>query len=181
MKTKLIIISFFLILVSGCTKNIAPVAPDIENKPNRLFTSSFESNGNASMDGWISPGPPIVKFSINVPQGGGNFSIFLKARILGAYVSKNIQALTDLHNYRLTFWSKSTEDPGSLAIYKLNGNSKTLIKIQFIEENNWTKYTIDFELNASSGENIQILLGGSDFASPQGYTYFDLIDLQNID
>lgn len=181
MKTKLIIISFFVVMLSGCTQNIEPVAPDIENEPSRLFAFSFESDGNAFIGGWISPGPPIVKFSIRVPQGGGNYSIYLKARSLGAFVSKNIKALTGIHNYHLTFWSKSTEDPGSLAIYKINGNSKTLLKKQFITENNWTKYTIDFELNASSNEDIQILLGGSDFTSPQGYTYFDLIDLHNID
>lgn len=181
MKAKLFIIFFFLMLISGCTKNIDPVAPDVQNKPNTLLSTSFELNGKASLDGWISPGPPIVKFSKAVPLNGGNFSIFLKARSLGAYVSKNIKALTGKHNYRLTFWSKSTEDPGSIAIYKLSDNSKTLIKDQFITKNKWSKFIIDFQLNSSPSDSIQIMLGGSDFIVPQGFNYFDLIDLQSID
>ena len=181
MKAKLFIISFFLLLISGCTKNIDPVTPDVQNKPTTLLSTSFELNGKASLDGWISPGPPIVKFARAVPQYGGKFSIFLKARSLGAYVSRTIQALTGKHNYRLTFWAKSTEDPGSIAIYKLSGNSKTLIKDRFITEKNWSKFTIDFQLNSSSSDSLQIMLGGSDFSVPQGFNYFDLIDLQSID
>ena len=181
MKTKIILISLLFIFLAGCTKNIEPTAPEDENQPNRLLITSFETNIDASIDNWISPGPPIVKFSRDVPPGGGSYSIFLKARSLGAYVSKEVDALDGIHNYRLTFWSKSTEDPGSLAIFKMSGNTKTVIDIQNITIDKWTKYTIDFQLNDSGKDKIQILLGGSDFASPQGYTFFDIIELQNID
>ncbi len=181
MKTKLFFISLLFIFFNGCTKNVAPVAPDEVKQPNRLLTTSFEVNGEPSTDGWISPGPPVVKFSKDVPPGGGEFSIFLKARSLGAYVSKNLKALTGDHKYRLVFWAKSTEDPGSLIIYKLNGNTKTRIEGLSITKNVWTKFTVDFQLNASATDNIQIMLGGSDYTVPQGFNYFDLIDLQNID
>ncbi len=181
MKTKLLLISFFLVFVTGCTKSVDPVSPENDVQPNRLIASSFETEGTASIDNWKSPGPPIVKFSRDVPQEGGNFSIFLKARSLGAFVSKEVDAINGKHNYRLTYWSKSTEDPGSLSIFNVKGNTKTLIKAQNITVDKWTKYSFVFQVNAANGEKIQILLGGSDFVSPQGYTFFDLITLENLD
>ncbi|PJA98753.1 MAG: hypothetical protein CO128_05695 [Ignavibacteriales bacterium CG_4_9_14_3_um_filter_30_11] len=180
MKSKLYLFFLLFIFFAGCTKTITPVDPNVEISPNRLFITSFESDGKASLDNWVSPGPPIVKFSNDIPLNGGKFSIFLKARDLGAFVTKEVIAPEGNKNYKLSFWSKSTEDPGSLIIYRLNGSNRTVIKEQNISEKNWAEYTINFSLTSSKNDIILIELGGSDFASPQGYTFFDLIDLQII-
>jgi len=181
MKSKLFLLSLLFIFFSGCTKTITPVDPNVEVSPNRLFTTSFESEGNASLDNWISPGAPIVKFSNDVPLNGGKFSIFLKARDLGAFVTKEVIAPEGIKNYKLTFWSKSTEDPGSLIIYKVNDSNRTLIKGQNISSKNWKQFSIEFSLSSVTNDKILIELGGSDFAVPQGFTFFDLIDLQIIE
>lgn len=181
MKTKLFLFSLVFVLFAGCTRTVTPVETIIDTQPNRLLVTSFESGDNADIDNWKSPGPPIVKFSNDVPLNGGKFSIFLKARSLGAYVTNEIPAPEGNKNYKLTFWSKSTQDPGSLVVYHMVGDKKTRIEGKSIESKVWTSYTLNFNLNSSSNDKIFIELGGSIFASPQGYTFFDLIDLQLVD
>jgi len=181
MKSKIFLFSLVLLIIAGCTRTVTPVETIIDTQPNRLLVTSFESDGNADIDNWVSPGPPIVKFSNDVPINGGKFSIFLKARSLGAFVTKEVNAPQGNKNYRLIFWSKSTQDPGSLVIYHKVGDKRTRIESKYIDSKEWTSYTLNFNINSAVDDKILIELGGSNFASPQGYTFFDLIDLQIVE
>ena len=179
MKTIIVILSFLLAVFYSCTQYVEPDDPEPESKT--LIFTSFESGGNASLSNWISPGPPIVKFATDVPPNGGNFSIFLKAREIGAYVYTTVPALEGTHNYRLTFWSKSTEDPGSLEIYLKQDGNKVNKKREVIRKEEWTSFTIETEFTASADDSIEVMLVGSLYSVPQGFNYFDLIKLVNLD
>lgn len=179
MKAIVLFLSLLLTFFYSCTQYVEPDDPEPESRT--LIFASFESGGNASMSNWISPGPPIVKFATDVPPNGGNFSIFLKAREIGAYVYTTVPALEGTHNYRLTFWSKSTEDPGSLQIYLKQNGSKINKKREFIYESEWTSFIIETEFTAAAGDSIEVMLVGSLYIVPQGFNYFDLIKLVNLD
>ena len=179
MKTIILVLSILSAVIYGCTQFVEPGDPEPESKT--LIFTSFESGGYASMSNWISPGPPIVKFSTDVPPNGGNFSIFLKAREIGAYVYTTVPALDGTHNYRLTFWSKSTEDPGSLQIYLKQDGNKVNKQREVIRTVEWTSFTIETEFTASAGDSIEVMLVGSLYTIPQGFNYFDLIKLVNLD
>ena len=176
---KLIILFFLLAVFFSCTQYVEPDEPKPESTT--LVFTSFEFGGNASLDNWVSPGPPVVKFAADVPPNGGNYSIFLKAREIGAYVYRTVPALKGTHNYRLTFWSKSTEDPGSLEIYLKQDGNKIDKKREVIRSAEWTSYSIETEFTASATDSIEIMLIGSMYIIPQGFNYFDLIKLVNLD
>jgi hypothetical protein len=179
MKTIILILSILLLVFCSCTQYVEPDDPQPESKT--LIFTSFESGGTASLDNWISPGPPIVKFATDVPPYGGKYSIFLKAREIGAYVYKTVRALEGTHNYLLTFWSKSTEDPGSLEIYLKQDGDKVDKKREVIRKAEWTAFTIEAEFTASESDSIEVMLVGSLYTVPQGFNYFDLIKLVNLD
>ncbi|RKY90855.1 MAG: hypothetical protein DRQ01_08565 [Ignavibacteriae bacterium] len=179
MKTFILILSFLVAVLCSCTQYVEPDDPEPESKT--LIFTSFESDGNASLSNWVSPGPPVVKFATDVPPNGGKYSIFLKAREIGAYVYTTVPALEGTHNYRLTFWSKSTEDPGSLEIYLKQDGNKVDKKREVIRTAEWTSFIIETEFTASVGDSIEVMLVGSLYIIPQGFNYFDLIKLVNLD
>ena len=127
MKTRILTVLSFLLIISGCSKEVNTIVGADDNKGNQniVFASSFESDGVASWDGWVNPGPPVVKLANEAPVEGGHFSIFLKAKDAGAIVSKTIEARTGTHKYSLSFWAKATEDPGTLDIYLKKGSAKS--------------------------------------------------------
>jgi len=179
MKTIILAVALLLAVFYSCTQFVESGDPEPESKT--LIFTSFESGGNASLSNWISPGPPVVKFATDVPPNGGKYSIFLKAREIGAYVYTTVPALEGTHNYRLTFWSKSTEDPGSLQIYLKQDGNKVDKKREVIRTAEWTSFTIETEFTASAGDSIEVMLVGSLYIIPQGFNYFDLIKLVNLD
>lgn len=179
MKTIILILPILLLAFYSCTQYVEPDDPQPESRT--LIYTSFESGGFASLDNWISPGPPVVKFAADVPANGGKYSIFLKAREIGAYVYTTVPALEGTHNYRLTFWSKSTEDPGSLEIYLKQDGNKLDKKREVIRKAEWTSFIIETEFTASINDSIEVMLVGSLYTVPQGFNYFDLIRLVNLD
>ena len=179
MKSIKILLSFLCAILYSCGQSVEPDNSQEESKT--LIFTSFESGGTASLDGWISPGPPIVKFALDAPPYGGNYSIFLKAREVGAYVHKTVLAFKGTHNYLLTFWSKSTEDPGSLEIYLKRAGNIINEKGVVINTAEWTLFTIEVEFDASESDSIEVMLIGSLYTIPQGFNYFDLIKLEKID
>jgi len=179
MKTIIVVFSILLAVFYSCTQYVEPDDPEPESKT--LIFTSFESGGYASLDNWISPGPPVVKFATDVPPNGGKYSIFLKAREIGAYVYTTVPALEGTHNYKLTFWSKSTEDSGRLEIYLKQDGNKVDKKREVIQTAEWTSFTIETEFTASASDSIEVMLVGSLYIIPQGFNYFDLIKLVNLD
>jgi len=177
MKASLISATLLLVFFYGCTKNITTVGPDFSNG-NYIFTSSFEG---PSWDGWISPGPPIVKVTQVAPAVGGKYSIFLKAKDAGAVAYLAIPAITGTHKYTLTFWGKATRDPGFLELFLKSGSGKINTQTQPVKAAEWTEYKIETEFTAVNGDSLGIFLCGSAYVVPQGYTYFDFIRLAKAD
>lgn len=182
---KIILLSYLLLglVLISCTENITTVGPNTSENliHNIVLLSSFEDSDGASYDGWTNPGPPFVKLANDAPQEGGHYSIFLKARSQGAVVYKSTPAIEGTHNYKLTFWSKATEDPGYLELYLVKGTSLVNKKVLRPEGNIWTKYTIEAQYTAAAGDSLEIKMNGSSFRVPQGFTYFDFILLERMD
>lgn len=171
------IVLLILLVFAGCNSDVKTISGvDGESTQNNIiFASSFEANGEASWDGWINPGPPVVKFASDAPASGGKFSIFLKAEEAGAVVYRKIAAEQGSHNYELSFWGKATEDPGKLEFIILRGNEKIALKRVIVGDNAWTEYKIKADFTAVQGDSLMIYLGGSAYTVPQGFTYFDSI------
>lgn len=183
MRTKILACLFLGFLLTGCSEDVKTiVGTDIPVQNGTvILVSSFESNGVASWDDWINPGPPVVKIASEAPPSGGKYSIFLKARDAGAIVYKVIPVETGKHKYSLSFWAKATEDPGSLDLYLKSGTEKVNFNGRNIESSDWSEYKIETEYTAAQGDSLVIYMSGSSFVVPQGFTFFDNIILRKMD
>lgn len=172
-----------LLFFAGCNSDVKTISGvDGETTQNNIFfASSFESNGQATWDGWINPGPPVVKLANEAPASGGEYSIFLKAKEAGAVVYRKIAAEHGAHNYELSFWGKATEDPGKLEFCLLRGNEKIGLERVPVSAGEWTVYKINTSFTAAQGDSLLIYMSGSAFTVPQGFTYFDNIVVRMID
>ena len=54
-------------------------------------------------------------------------------------------------------------------------------KREVIRKAEWTSFTIETEFTASASDSIEVMLVGSLYTIPQGFNYFDLIKLVNLD
>jgi len=54
-------------------------------------------------------------------------------------------------------------------------------KREVIREAGWTSFTIETEFTASASDSIEVMLVGSLYIILQGFNYFDLIKLVNLD
>jgi len=63
--------------------------------------------------------------------------------------------------------------------YSIRGGSNKKRKV--IRKAEWTSFTIETEFTASAGDSIEVMLVGSLYIIPQGFNYFDLIKLVNLD
>jgi hypothetical protein len=183
MKTNILTVLSILFFISGCTKEVNTIVgnDDKTGNQNIIFASSFERDSVASWDGWVNPGPPVVKLANDAPVSGGKYSIFLKAKDVGAIVYKTIPANTGTYKYALTFWAKATEDPGTLEIYLKRGTQKINSKRGVISSKDWVEYKIETEFTATGSDSLEIYMSGSNYVVPQGFTYFDSIVLRLID
>ena len=182
-KTNPIYYLFVCLIFVSCTDNITTIETDSHGKNNLniILSSSFENADGASYDGWTNPGPPVVKLTNEAPASGGSYSIFLKAQSMGAEVYKSVSAIEGTHKYKLTFWSRATEDAGTIEISLKQGANLVGRKVLWPKSKEWAEYSVETQYTAVAGDRIEIKLNGSLYKVPQGFTYFDLILLERLD
>ena len=115
---KYIVIIFLLLIINSCSNkednitnpNITSI--DFGDTTNAILLSSFEFNGNSCLEGWQSMDSISTfkySFSSDVPLGGGDWSLQLRAiayNSIGIDTTILLSTSDSLKNYILTFWAK---------------------------------------------------------------------------
>ena len=191
---------FILIVLSiinfKCRKSDSIVSP--EGSQNLLTNASFESNGNPSFDRWSinlreDSIPRYLKFSQDVPPGGGRWSAAIENPDSFIIVITSSPIIPKgSHKYRLSLWAKSN-NPNVVAIlnYQCTKDITYGSSIR-ITDTVWRPYTVTYttfdtlttsdstKVIADSSRFIYIALW-TVFSKERTKTYFDLVTLEQID
>ena len=195
-QTRILILTIIYlgIFLHGCKKSGNTIVDPPANDANLIKNSSFEANGNPSLEGWIThwPGNSLVQSAQVAPPSGGSWSVAIQN---GSVMSANeIQykvaaPVTGLHAYRLSFWGKYTSGSrlnlssqiGDIWLERGNaqfGDSKWSVKM---DTTVWKLYSVIDTLDTRTGDSLIVKLIGSIDGSPSTVTYFDLCRLELAD
>lgn len=166
------IITFGMLHFSCKETTVEPTTP-----VNEISNPSFEVDGKPSIAGWSQSDTSFIKFSGDVPPGGGNWSVSIETIWGTSRIRTNIQPDNGTHRYYLSTWSKIQGVGGE--IYLILNN--TVRKKIFVADTIWNVYTIIDTISAKSGDTITIQLSGGFSQLRTGKTYFDLCTFQKLD
>lgn len=147
---------------------------------NLITNSSFENNGNPSIDGWLfwSNISSNFDFSNDVPPSAGNWSVVLS---VGDFVGKRLQtklaAPAGQHIFKLSVWSKSKwsnprGNPGFIML-ALNGAIRKSI---VLADSVWKYYEVSDTITSIVGDSLTVTLNAGDAYGIQ-QTFFDVCRL----
>ena len=192
-RTLIFSIIFFGILFYSCKKSGDTIV-DPPKDNNLIANSSFESNGNPSLEGWrvYWPGTALVQTVQDAPPGGGSWSVAIQN---GAIMSNNqveyhiATPATGRHAYRLSFLGKYTSGNrlllscqiGEISLHRGNtmySDSKWAVKM---DTTFWKLYSVIDTLDTRTGDSLVVRLAGCMEGSPSATTYFDLCRLEILD
>ncbi len=161
-----------------------PVDNHQELNEDLIQNSSFEVNGNPTINGWTYhsniPSDTLQEiFSNEVPPSGGNWSLLLVVgdRVM-KYLQTKIAAPVGYNLYKLSVWAKSywsspRGSPSYIAIY-LNDSIRKRVDIK---DSTWTYYETCDTILTQVGDTLTIELNSGTAYRVQR-TYFDLCRLE---
>lgn len=173
---KLLLIGLYLFVCCflSCENSVDPHNGSNEDL---IQNSSFEINGNPSINGWIykSNFPTDTLFTNDVPPSGGNWSVLLQVgdRQLKRLQTK-IAVPAGTNRYRLSVWAKaySSIPISSSGFVSLELNN-TYIKNIAGADTTWKYYESIDTISANKGDTITVTLN-SGTAYGIRLSYFDL-------
>ncbi len=178
---KLLLISLYLFVCFflSCENSV-----DTQNGSNEdlIQNSSFEIDGNPSINGWTFF-HPIQKefkcFSNEVPPYGGKWSVYLPLvgdRIV-SHLQTKIAAPAGTNRYRLSVWAKAWSVPGGSSGFVSLGLNTTNIKSIICTDTTWQYYESIDTITANKGDTITVMINsGTQYRSRS--SYFDLCRLE---
>jgi hypothetical protein len=169
----------FALLIFGCTEETTEPTDE-----NTLLSSSFETNGKFSADGWTLPAQ--YDSSTDVPTGGGNYSLVLAASSPppdNAHIKVPVK--TEFNTFKLTFWAKSTGVTSGIygkAILSLVRNGSVIDSSStLVNDIIWKSYSIKDTFSVAAGDSFMVQLNAGTSQLFPGKTFFDLCRLYGID
>ncbi len=179
---KLLLIGLYLFVCCflSCENSVDPHNGSNEDL---IQNSSFEIDGNPSLNGWIykSNFPTdtlYTTFSNDIPPSGGNWSVLLRVGDRQVkYLQTKIAAPAGTNRYRLSVWAKgSLSEQGNSGFVSLALN-KTDIKRIAEADNTWKYYESIDTISANIGDTLTVTLFSGASARSQS-SYFDLCRLE---
>jgi hypothetical protein len=168
----------FALLIFGCTEETTEPTDQ-----NTLLSSSFEKNGSFSADGWKLPAQ--YDSSTDVPPGGGNFSLVLKASNPPDTAYIKVPVKTQYNKFKLSIWAKSTGVTSGIngeVILSLIRNGSVIKSASILSDDIiWKSYTIQDTFNVAAGDSFMVQLNAGISQLFPGKTFFDLCRLYGID
>ena len=175
MKSLLVITFAFIALYCfSCTNSTEPSIGT-----NLLQNPSFELNGASSLNGWRVTDPDLVKYSNDVPPGGGKWSIYLDTYSFGPPISlydksQSVRPINGNHIYTFSFWGKYKTVPGQGLMYTFKGDTIASVKYVVMNDTSWTNYSIVDTISSNQADSILVKLYQSAGEVIIGRSYFDL-------
>ncbi len=165
-----------LVLLPACSSKDNPSAAD--NLPEILLNSSFEQNGNPSIENWISNDTTGIKIVDEAPAEGGKYSLRIKASWFPENSTSIIIDAPQGNNiFKLSVWAKYFNVSGTIDLKKESDPDKKSINVA---DTSWTVYSLIDTINIKAGEKLQVVLNGGISQIIAGETYFDLIKLEQL-
>lgn len=173
---------FLIFCTPGCKESgSGSIENEEESSGNLLLNPSFESNGTPSLEHWSVQDTSLVRFSPDVPPGGGSFSVSIEANWgPSGFVRTAVPVPAGAHRCRLSWWGKKTGQiygGANLGIQK----SDTLIlfpKVSYTSDSTWTEYSSLDTITTEAGDELVVTFFGGVSQMQTGTTYFDLCSLE---
>ncbi len=177
------------IIFNGCRKSSDTISGP-PSSTNLIMNSSFENNGNPSLEEWKSyvDDTSAINFSNSLPPDGGNFSV----RLLNDWTSMaeifyKVVPQSGTHAYRLSVWGRTIKPDsflsasGNLSITLKTGDTQTQRKSLWFQDTVWTMYSLLDTVTTVSTDTIIIDLRAGMGQFSWGYTLFDLCKFEKLD
>ncbi len=177
-----LIILLLALAAPGCKESgSGSIENGEESSGNLLLNPSFESNGAPSLEHWSVQDTSRVRFSPDVPPGGGSYSVAIAVDWAPpAFVRTAVAAPAGAHRYRLSWWGKSEQIAG--AAYLGIQKPDTLILFYphggLTIDSTWTEYSLLDTIATETGDKLVITLSGGISQWSGGKTYYDLCSLE---
>lgn len=172
----LIAVSFFICIL--VTK--ASFASSISDSSNLIQNSSFENNGQPTLQSWSMFQNTYQVFVQDVPPNGGQWSIGITPGwipFIGA-VGTLIVGQSGVGIYELTVWMKSNPERGSASFGRHAHDNPW--KQVYCDSASWVSYSLVDTLSLQPNDTIVVLLSAGSDEVPLGNVLFDLVRLQKI-
>jgi len=157
-----------------------PTGPSASS--NLLQDPSFESNGQATLNGWVVNDTSIVHFANDAPPDGGKWSVAVNVIWIGPNMFEvpyqKVKLVSGTKIYTFSFWAKSsTVIKGMGSILALKADSIVSYKYVRVEDSTWTNYTIADTISSDQADSLFVTISGGATELAGGKTYFDLCSL----
>jgi hypothetical protein len=176
----LYLINLLLLFINSCTYDIPVNSSPVEEGSVVILNSSFEKGKSASFEGWQSAGPPKVKLVNIAPPAGGNYSVLVKAQELGAYVSKIINLEPGDNELKFSLWGKTEGQTGNALVYHKKNDELILLMSLSIRSSSWKYYSSNTIITAEEGDELKIILSGTETITPTAVSWFDLCKIEKL-
>jgi hypothetical protein len=176
----LLTIIFVGVLFNSCKKSGDTIADPLPD-PNMITNSSFESNGNPSLQDWDVFRTQFVESVQDVPPGGGSWSVAIRDVNDWSAVAIHAKAAAPIgtHIYQFSFWSKCVVNiTGEVAFLLHREDTLSYRKYLVIDKTTWTSYTLLDTLTTTTGDSLEIWLSGGYLGTGSGKTFYDLCRLE---
>ncbi|NWG28205.1 MAG: hypothetical protein HXY48_06685 [Ignavibacteriaceae bacterium] len=173
---KIFALILFALFIFSCAEEETTEPTD----ENLLINTSFEKNGRFSSDGWTLPAQSDS--SLDVPSGGGSFSLVLEAtQPPEAYAQIKVPVKTEFNEFKLTFWSKYSVIEGKAILSLLRGGSIIKSTSITVDDIIWKSYSIQDTFSVATGDSFIVQLNAGITQLLPGKTYFDLCKLYGVE
>lgn len=181
MKTGIILSMLILSSLLLCSCSDDTSVSITSGETNLLLNPSFEVNANPTLQSWTTNDYPAIKYSGDVPTGGGYWSITIEA-VWGTpiYVRTTVLASEGRHIYKFSFMAKTQGSGGNASLIFVHVRNDSLRKQIQVADSTWTSYSLLDTLTISRGDSIAVKLSGGFSQILYGKTFFDLCKLEKL-
>lgn len=166
-----LVVCFIISAIHGGCKD---EAVDPIELTNLISNSSFEQNGQPSLEGWTLSFPDTIyyQFSTDVPHRGGGYSLSLMSYGISIpAASATIKATPGFHSYRLKTFGKAKPGnwvPGQIGLALKTRDSLVARTSLTFSDTSWTEYALSDTISAGPTDSIVI------WFSP-GFSHLDVV------
>ena len=179
-RTQRIVSAFFALTVLLCHQGISF---QIANTANLIQNSSFEMNGQPTLQSWAAD-TVLGKLVQDAPPGGGEWSLQLSPGWFPqeGFARTYIAGQSGVGVYQLNAWIKNLNGPrsSSIRVGQWSNNAWVSLKEIPCDSSAWMQYSLTDTLSLLPGDTIAVHLSAGETELVAGGVLFDLVRLEKI-
>ena len=180
-KVTAILLFVCALFLSGCEESI--VQPPQE-EPTLMLSSSFEKEGNPTLEGWRPANSFLTSFASDTPPGGGSWSLKLDAdwAPTTGFVYAALPGIHSADIIQLSAYVKALGDTGGGSVEIRTGSTvwSAAGKMVSINDTSWTRISVVDTVAIGEGDSVWVVLSSlhTELVSRTGL--FDLVSVGKI-